>query len=174
MIEAGQAKDEPRKPKKPAQRWTAGREDMFFIELATTANVTRSAAKAGFCKQAVHVRRARDPEFAARWQRALAIGYEELEMLLLRQSLEGSERTEVVCDGDGAVTQTKTVRDFDRRTALRLLQGHRESIERMRSMEALRDGGDPQLVVRIRAELAQVRGRLIEGRAVETGGDTDD
>ncbi|MFT3967714.1 MAG: hypothetical protein QM690_17715 [Sphingobium sp.] len=153
-----------------SRRWSAAREAVFFTELAETANVTHAAERAGMSSRAAHVRRQRDAGFAARWMAALEAGYFRLEMLMLHHALEGSERTETVRDGDGRVKQVKTVRSHPHGVAMRLLQAHRETVERFRAMEAMRDASDPQLVEKVRAELARVRARLT-GMVADAGGD---
>lgn len=142
-----------------SRRWTEAREAVFFAELAATANVTHAAEQAGMSSASAHNRRRSEPGFALRWLQALDQGYAELEVLMLRQSLEGTERTEVVTDGEGTVKQVKTVRSFPHATAMRLLQSHRETVERYRAMAAMR-GHDPAVIERVRAELAKVRARL--------------
>ncbi|HEX7856692.1 MAG TPA: hypothetical protein VF503_23685 [Sphingobium sp.] len=144
------------------RRWNAAREAIFFAELAATANVSHAARQAGMTGSAAHVRRQKNPAFAAQWMKALEAGYAALEALLLDQSLNGVEQTETVTGPDGAIKQVKTVRSFPHAVAIRLLQGHRETVERYRAMEAMRAGNDPQMVAKIRAALAQVRARLEE------------
>jgi hypothetical protein len=54
----------------------------------------------------------------------------------------------------------KRVHSYPHALAARLVGRHGEAMERYRAMAALRDGADPQMVVKIRAELARVRTRL--------------
>ncbi|HEX7871872.1 MAG TPA: hypothetical protein VF475_03110 [Sphingobium sp.] len=141
-------------------RWSAAKEDRFFEALAMTANVTHAATQAGMTSQSAHFRRHKCPAFAARWLSALAEGYSRLEMRMLDHALNGYERTETVTGPDGAVKQVKTVHSFPHVVAMQLLHSHREAAERYRTMEAMRGNGDPELVNKIRAELARVRARL--------------
>ena len=52
--------------KTPAATW-----DEFFKVLSTTANVRKSAAAAGISSRTAYRRRARDPDFAERWEEAI-------------------------------------------------------------------------------------------------------
>lgn len=146
------------------RRWSSARETLFFEELTATCNVSHAATRAGMTARAAYYRRKCSPAFAARWVEALEAGYAALEMALLHQTINGSERVETVSAEDGTVRQVKTVRSFPHAVAIRLLQTHREAVERFRALDGARDGGDPQLTARIRAELAQVRARLGNGR----------
>lgn len=142
-----------------ARRWTGKAEEIFFAELALTANITHAARRAGMTGHGAHERRRVDAAFAARWLEALDEGYAALELLMLDQSLHGAERIETVRDADGNVKQEKSVRSFPHAIAMRLLQSHRETVERYRAMEAMR-GDDPTAIARVREELDRVEARL--------------
>lgn len=153
------------------QYWTKAREAAFFAELGASANVTRSAAAAGMSVRAAHLRRQRNPAFAAAWLAALDQGYAELEALLLRQAMDGTERVETVVDEAGQVKQTKTVRSFPHGVAMRLFLCHRDAVERYRIMMAAGAEDDPALAAKIRAEMARVRERLMgAGEGPDAGG----
>ncbi len=157
--------------RKTVARWTKARKGLFLERLAATSNVAESARAAGVTARAAYDLRARDPDFDAAWKAALDIGFAELEMLVLRHALTGSERTETVKDGpEGTLKQVKTVHSYPLAVALRLLAVHREEVERFRLMEAARNGCDEAVLDRIRAEMAQVRTR-IAGAALDEAGD---
>lgn len=146
-------------------RWTKAREEIFFEQLAATSNVTHAARQAGMSKQAAYRHKSSHPEFARAWRRALDIGFAELEMLILRHALYGSERTETVVDASGAVKQVKTVHSFSGGTAFRLLLAHRDEVERFRQCEAGRADPDGDVAALVRAEMAKVRARLNDDNA---------
>ncbi|MET0137007.1 MAG: hypothetical protein ABW048_07275 [Sphingobium sp.] len=158
------------KARAAVKTWTKTRETIFFEELAATANVSHAARAADISETSARNRKRNNPEFAAAWRRALDLGYAELEMHMLRQSINGSERTESVRDEDGKVRQTKTVHSYPHGIAMSLLAMHRDEVERYRAMESLRDGADPAVADRVRAELAKVRARL-EADAGDDGRD---
>ena len=60
--------------------------------------------------------------FAAAWDRALAIGYSRLELMLLERALHGVEKVTVKRDGSSSV-----MREYPDRVALTLLRMHRET-----------------------------------------------
>lgn len=69
-----------------ADRWTPRRERRFFEELAATANIRRAAEAAGVSTQAVYARRAKRPDFRARWAQALENGRAAIEMKLVAEA----------------------------------------------------------------------------------------
>jgi hypothetical protein len=146
---------------KVKNRWTAASETVFFEELSATCNVRHAAAAAGMHVRSAYTRRHQVPAFAARWMEALAVGYTELETMLLRHAIQGVERTETVTGPDGEVKQVKTVHSYPHALAARLLGRHADAMERYRAMQAMRRGSDPERVREIRAELALVRSRLL-------------
>jgi hypothetical protein len=143
------------------RRWTKAKDAIFFEELAATANVAHSARAAGMGKNGAYQRKKRDSAFAAAWREALEVGFAELEMQMLRQSLAGCERTETVVDGaSGAVKQVKTVHVFPHMLGFRLFVLHREEVARYRQFEAAAQGGDGGAAQRVRVEMAKIRARL--------------
>lgn len=79
-----------RKPR--ANGWTLARRRVFLEELAASCNVGRALAAAGMGSGGVYRLRQRDPLFAEQWQAALTLGYERLEMALLRRAIEAVAR----------------------------------------------------------------------------------
>jgi hypothetical protein len=143
------------------RRWTKAKEAIFFEELAATANVARAVRAAGMGKNGAYQRKKRDPAFAAAWREALEVGFAELEMHMLRHSLNGCERTETVVDGaSGEVKQIKTVHSFPHVLAFRLFVLHQAEVARYRQFEAAAQGGDGTAAERVRAEMAKIRARL--------------
>ena len=64
-------------------------EDKFFDHLRASANVSDSAEKAGIARSAVYQARADYPDFADRWDEAVEIATDSLEMEARRRALEG-------------------------------------------------------------------------------------
>lgn len=155
-------------------RWTKARKAIFLEQLAATSNVTHAARQAGMSKQAAYRHKGSNPAFATAWRRALDIGFAELEMLILRHALHGSERTETVVDASGAVKQVKTVHSFSDGMAFRLLLSHRDEVERFRRAEAGRADPDDDVAARVRAEMAKVRARLNDDNAAYDPGKSGD
>jgi len=75
-------------------RITRAAEQAFLAALAATANVCLAAAAAGIDRSRIYTKRRADPAFAHGMDRALKIGFERLETVLL----EAADRA---CDGEG-------------------------------------------------------------------------
>jgi len=95
--------------------------DVFFTYLAKTANVEAALAEGGLTAEAALAERINNPEFALRWQQALAASYDELEMELLYRARFGTEKP--IYYGGKNVGST---REYDNGVALRLLRQHRK------------------------------------------------
>jgi hypothetical protein len=101
----------------------------FLDKLAETSNVTASAEAASISLAWVYKTRREDPQFARDWSAALAEGYDNLEMDLLRHLRTGESKESGI--------------KFDFATAFRALARHRDP----------RQGGciDPGRVARSRS-----------------------
>lgn len=139
--------------------WTPTRRKAFMETLAATCNVSEAARVAGKTVSSAYYQRRRDPAFARDWNQALSVGYAELEALLLRQLLFGSEQEDLVLDGEGAVKSRKIRRGHPHVVAVRLLLAHRETAERLRAEEIREHPDSVDAVDRLRAALEAVRGR---------------
>lgn len=146
--------------------WTVERRRVFMETLAATCNVSEAARAAGKNLSSAYYQKRRDPGFAREWAQAMSIGYAELEALLLRQSLFGSEVEEVVLDPEGMVKSRKVKRGHPHAVGVRLwVQHRREVAETQAADQADRpDGADA--VERLRAALEQVRERSAVAGAV--------
>jgi hypothetical protein len=102
--------------------WTRKMADQFVETLADTCNVTLAAAAIGRSIANVYKWRGKDAAFRASWDRALAIGYSRLELMLLERALHGVEKVVVARDGTSSV-----MREYPDRVALTLLRMHRET-----------------------------------------------
>lgn len=75
-------------------QWSEEAEEIFFDALAASCNVCLAATEAGFSTPTVYRQRRLRPDFAERWQAALAQGYARLEMALVQaavDSIDGAE-----------------------------------------------------------------------------------
>lgn len=144
--------------------WTVERRRLFMETLAATCNVSEAARVAGKNLSSAYYQKRRDPGFARQWAQALNIGYSELEALLLRQSLFGTEEEEVVLDAEGMVKSRKVKRGHPNAVGVRLLAQHqREAALGRAAEEADRPDGE-DAVERLRAALEEVRKRSgVEG-----------
>lgn len=93
----------------------------FLDHLAATCNVIESAATAGVTPSAVYQIRRRDPGFAAKWEEALALGYQMLETRMLGHVLSGRRWSDPLASGNGELAAI----DFE--SALRLMSQHRNA-----------------------------------------------
>jgi hypothetical protein len=134
------------KAKRPPRQW----KDKFLAELARTSNVAAAARKADVDPGAVYKARRSDAEFYRNWQEALAEGYDNLEMDLLRR-LRIGELT-----GGGP---TKSRRKFDNAIAFRLLAAHREAVGRQKALRANED--EDAIIASINEKLSKMRVRRL-------------
>lgn len=124
-------------------RWST----CFLEALAETSNVTASAKLANVPTRTVYKRRRDDPDFAAKWLRALHEGYDNLEMELL-----------------GYLRDPRPGRKMDVASALRLLAAHRETVARERR---LNEDDDEQAVLEsIDAFIEDMRQRRAANTAI--------
>lgn len=103
--------------------WTKARRGAFVEELAMTCNVRRAHAAAEMGPGSAYRLRRRDPYFARQWQDALELGYERLELALVRRALEAVD--EISLDETREPVVKMTVAE-----ATALLRLHRVSVGR--------------------------------------------
>ena len=96
-------------------KWSARKEQMFFDELAATANVKRAAKAAGVSPNAVYARRLRDARFKAKWAAVLETGRASIEMHLVEAANRTFEPEEI---DSGEVMPNVSVAE-----AIRITQG---------------------------------------------------
>lgn len=136
--------------KRPAKGW----EEVFLAHLAQTSNVSEAARTAGVDTSTVYKTRRTTPDFNRAWQEALAEGYDNLEMDLIRR-LRVGELT-----GGGPA---KSRRKYDNAIAFRLLAAHRETVGRQRALRANED--EDAIIASIDAKLEKMRQRQIAMQA---------
>lgn len=135
----------------PFAKWSK----KFLSELAATSNVSAAARKAGVCTGTAYEARRSNAEFNRAWQRALAEGYDHLEMDLLRRLREGEIKP--------AAGAKRGIRTFDNATALRLLAAHKEAATRQR---AIRTHEESEAIVQsINEKLGKMRERRLAAEA---------
>ena len=139
--------------------WTAERRRIFMETLAATCNVSEAARTAGMNLSSAYYQKRRDPGFAREWAQALNIGYAELEALLLRQALFGTEEEEVTLDAEGMVKSRKVKRGHPNAVGVRLLVQHRREVGDRRAVEEADRPDGEDAVERLRRALEKVRER---------------
>ncbi|HEX7743034.1 MAG TPA: hypothetical protein VF442_11485 [Sphingobium sp.] len=139
--------------------WTKERRRIFMETLAATCNVSESARAAGMNLSSAYYQKRHNPDFAREWRQALSIGYAELEALLLRQALFGSEQEEVMLDAEGAVKSRKVKRGLPLMLAMRLLTAHKKEAAEARLAEETDRPDGEDAVARLRVALDEVRRR---------------
>ncbi|WCP14690.1 hypothetical protein sphantq_03139 [Sphingobium sp. AntQ-1] len=123
--------------------WTKVKERRFLETLAETCNASEAAREAGMCRASAYRRRQSDAGFARAWEEALDVGYAEIEALLMREVLFGSEVEELTLDGEGVVKGRKVKRTRNLTVALRLLTLHRDRVDRRRAEAGQGAAGRP-------------------------------
>lgn len=124
-LELVQRGERVQKRRPSTNRFTANKQQRFLDALAHTCNVAVSADHADVSTVTVYQHRLRDPAFRARWQEAIAAGYDRLEGLLLEHG--GAAQPLDPPDGERAAEADPRPFDFDRAlTLLRQYQARRE------------------------------------------------
>lgn len=114
-----------RKPqlKKPSARsWTKAKEEVFLTVLAETCNVTRACEAAGVGVTSVYRRKKENAAFRAAWLAAIAIAYQQLELVLLERAFNGTEKVVNVRPGAAG-----TMREYSNQLGIALLKMHRDT-----------------------------------------------
>lgn len=143
--------------KRAARRRTARSvwQPIFLAELARTSNVASSARMAKVDSGTVYKARRSEASFHRAWQEALAEGYDNLEMEMVRRLRVGE------LAGGGAA---KAHRKFDNAVAFRLLAAHREAVGRQKGLRANED--EDAILASINAKLEKMRERQLALEAV--------
>ena len=120
-------------------RRSARRDTSFFGALEKTGSPAAAARAVGYPRSTVYRRRRAEPKFCARWEEALALYVESLELALDRRGFEGTEepviyqgKIQYKRDENGELALSKdgdpialTTRKFDTRAAMFRLQSLR-------------------------------------------------
>ena len=144
--------------------------ETFLATLAKTCNIAHSARTAGRQEQVFRDLKKRDPAFAAAWVGTLRESYDLLEMEMSRRARFGTPK-DVFHEG----SKVAKIKVFNDGVALRLLNLHRKSVERMREADSAprRDAGAlfDELAARV-AEMEAEQER--EANKAEEAGDGAD
>jgi hypothetical protein len=97
--------------------------ETFFITLAETCNVVRSARAAGFSANWAYRKRRRDAGFRAGWAKAVREGYAKLELVLLERAMKGT----VKAVGTGG--NARIIREYSTALAVALLRRHADTAD---------------------------------------------
>lgn len=137
----------------------------FLAALAETSNIKRAAKAAKVCTSTVYDTRRKNRAFADKWQAALAEGYDNLEIELLRRLREG--------ELEGGKSDKRARRKFDNGVALRLLMAHKEARARQEATRANVSAAEVRASIERKVEILRLR--VIERREAETeaGGGED-
>jgi hypothetical protein len=111
------------------REWTEEKKAAFLEALAWTCNVRKSCEAADMDPRRAYALRLRDPEFALRWQEALAIGYGQVEERLIRDAL-GDRGMPDVADDPALGSPAGPMSASERELALNLLKFHHGEVGR--------------------------------------------
>ncbi len=98
--------------------------EMFFITLAETCNVVRSARAGGFSANWAYRKRRRDAAFRNGWAKAVREGYAKLELVLLERAMKGTAKPIIRRDGSERI-----IREYSTALAVALLRRHAETAD---------------------------------------------
>ena len=152
-----------RRTKRPGD-WSQAMRGRFIEVLADSCNVSLAARTIKRSISNVYKQRTINADFRSAWDQALAIGYAQLEMMMLERALHGVEKTVVLKSGE-----TKVMREYSDRVALALLRLHR--VNAVAAEEGIDDEDYQEACARIIERLARLRERDEEEaaeQAVET------
>jgi len=155
-------KQKRRRGSRRRRQYVNRKKKKFLSELAASSHVSASAKAAKIPVSTVYYWRDTDPEFCAAWLKALAAGYEMLEMTLLEQAREGVDKN-IYFGGK----HVDTVKEFNHNMALKILAAHKEMVGMTRAVQAEIGDGGSDIRIRLDQKLNDMRGRLKAKRAIE-------
>ncbi|MDP9422881.1 MAG: hypothetical protein M3Q19_08625 [Pseudomonadota bacterium] len=98
--------------------------ETFFLTLAATCNVVRSAKAAGFSANWAYRKRKFDAGFRNGWVAAVREGYAKLELVLLERAMKGTPKLVRTSRGSDRI-----MRDYSTPLAVALLRRHAETAD---------------------------------------------
>src|SRR4051794_1589346 len=116
------AGEQPQMRKASAKSWSKAKEEAFLAVLAETCNVTRACEAAGVGVTSVYRRKKENAAFRAAWLAAIAVAYQQLELVLLERAFNGTEKVVNVRAGAAA-----TMREYSNTLGIALLKMHRDT-----------------------------------------------
>ena len=131
------------------------RKKKFLQQLAISSHVAQSAKAANIPTSTLYLWRDKDPAFREDWMKALAAGYELLEMELLHRARNGVDKP--VFHGGKIVA---TVKDYDNGLAFRLPVAHRHMVAKTRAAETDLTGQRAELRQTLDQKINAMRRRL--------------
>ena len=107
--------------------WTEPKREAFLDHLAQSCNIAASCRAVGMSEAGLYKLKARDAEFRAGMERAVAESYAKLELMMLERFMYGTTKT---IREKGRIVREIT--EYSDRVAMGLLQAHRETAARVR------------------------------------------
>ena len=92
----GDYRGRPQRRTGRASDWTQDKADAFIAVLVESCNVSLAARAIKRSIANVYKQRTLNAEFRGAWDQALAIGYAQLEMMMLERALHGVEKSVVI------------------------------------------------------------------------------
>lgn len=149
--------ERPQLRKASGKSWNKDKEETFLSVLVETCNVTRACASAGVGATSAYRRRKENAAFRNAWAAAIAVAYQQLEMVLLERAFQGVEKVVAAKAGEPIV-----MREYSNQLGLALMKMHRDS------------AADAEFELPA-AEIEEMRGRLIRKlqrlKKLDEGGD---
>lgn len=159
----------------PAPLRTPEKDAAFFAALAESGNVSKSAIAIGASRSIVYEWREADPEFAARWERAMKVSVLGMEDEAKRRAIEGV--AEEIFDKDGNPSGTKT--KYSDTLLIFLMKAHDPKYRENSKLELSGpDGGaielnDTSRAAKLATKVAQLQERAERAKAVLEAEDFD-
>jgi hypothetical protein len=135
-----------------ARAFCTKKQERFLAELAATCNVALSCRRAKVADSTVRRHRDSDAAFRARWVQAIGAAYQNLELMVLDQAMNGTVKT--VTKADGSVDRTH---EYPNAIALTLLRLHRENAAEAEP-EASEEDAD-EIRAQLMRRIQRLRGR---------------
>ena len=105
-----------------AHSWTGDKEREFLSILGETCNVTRACEVVGMSTAGAYKHRRKNAVFRAAWAETMSTADQQLELVLLDRTFNGTEK--VIQRHDGTEDR---MREYPNQLGLRLLQTHRDT-----------------------------------------------
>jgi hypothetical protein len=112
----------PQMRKATPRSWTKAKEEVFLMTLAETCNVTRACEAAGVGVTSVYRRKKENAAFRANWLAAIAIAYQQLELVLLERAFNGTDKLVKLSAGESRV-----MKEYSNSLGVALLKMHRDT-----------------------------------------------
>lgn len=149
------------------QRFTPEKRETFLAELRKIPNVVRAARIVGLYKCSVYAIYRAEPDFAKRWDEAIAEGVEALEAEILRRGFEGYEGRPVVHQG----VVVREVREYSDQLAMFALKKYHPDYREMSRFIA---PGEAPTPTDLSAAAVKLAGILANAQARKDGTEFDD